>query len=149
MITRSLISWPQLTRTGTPQFLVCRRPLLLSGQEFAVGTHVPSDIVHNRSRLRQLYEQRRIELVVAPPNSKQAHRPPTTLSASATSVTSAPACVGDAVPTSGSTPPTPVSKPASAVPVSDLPFESTPVPVRQDASPGSGRSSGYRPARSK
>lgn len=148
MITRSLISWPQLTRTGTPQFLVCRRPLLLSGQEFSVGTHVPHDIVHNRSRLRQLYEQRRIEPVVAPPNSRQAHRPSTSLSAPATS---APARVGGVVPTFSSTPPTPVSKsaPAAPVPVSDLPFESTPVPVRQEPTTGSGRSGGYRPARSK
>ena len=146
MITRSLISWPQLTRTGTPQFLVCRRPLLLSVQEFSVGTHVPHDIVHNRSRLRQLYEQRRIEPVIAPPNSKQAHRLSTT---SSLPVRSAPARVGGAVPASGATPPTPVTKPSTTVPISDLPFESTPVPVRQDASPGSGRSSGYRPARSK
>ena len=148
MITRSLISWPQLTRTGTPQFLVCRRPLLLSGQEFAVGTNLPFDAVNNRSRLRQLYEQRRIEPVVAPPNSKQAHRPSTSLSAPAVP---APARVGGAVPPFSSVPPTPVSKsaPAVPVPVSDLPFESTPVPVRQEPTTGSVRSGGYRPARSK
>ena len=145
----SLISWPQLTRTGTPQFRVCRRALTMSGREFAIGTSLPVDAVHNRSRLRQLYEQRRIEPVIAPPNSKQAHRPPTTLSAPAVSAL---ARVEGAVPTSGSTPPTPVSKsvPAAPVPVSDLPFESTPVPVRQEPATSTGKSSGgYRPARSK
>lgn len=76
MITRSLIPWTQLIRQGVPdQFRVMRHALTLNGREVLPGEIVvPSDFL-NRSRLRQMYEQRKIEPVVAPVGSVQAARP--------------------------------------------------------------------------
>lgn len=76
MITRSLIPWTQLIRQGVPdQFRVTRHTLTLNGREVLPGAIVvPSDFL-NRSRLRQMYEQRKIEPVVAPVGSVQAVRP--------------------------------------------------------------------------
>jgi len=73
-VIRSLIPFTQLTRTEMPQFRVTRLPLLLGGSEIAVGEVVAVDAFPNRVRLRQMYEQRRIEPTVAPKNSKQAAR---------------------------------------------------------------------------
>ena len=68
----SLIPFTQLTRTQMPQFRVCRLPLLLDGAEIEVGEIVAVDSFPNRVRLRQMYEQRRIEPTIAPKNSRQA-----------------------------------------------------------------------------
>jgi hypothetical protein len=58
----ALVPFVQLTRFGVPpEFRVCRLPLLISSQEIAVGEVVATDSIANRSRVRQLYEQRRIE----------------------------------------------------------------------------------------
>lgn len=75
VITRSLIPWTQFIRQGVPsQFRVTRHPLLLNGVEVCPGEIVTPDVFLNRSRLRQMYEQRKIEPVVAPKGSVQATR---------------------------------------------------------------------------
>ncbi len=72
---RSLIPFTQLTRGGVmPQFRVCRLPLVTQGVELSVGEVVAPDTFRDRVRVRQLYEQRRIEPVVAPKDSRQAAR---------------------------------------------------------------------------
>ncbi len=74
-MVRSLIPFTQLTRTGVmPQFRVCRLPLVTQGVELSVGEVVAPDTFRDRTRFRQLYEQRRIEPVVAPKDSRQAAR---------------------------------------------------------------------------
>jgi hypothetical protein len=65
VIAVNLVPWPLLTRSGIPQFLVARRPLLIEGREYPVGDPLPPAIIPNRVRLRQLYEQRRLEPVGA------------------------------------------------------------------------------------
>lgn len=103
---RSLIPWTQLTRHGVPDFTVIRRAMLVHGVEVAIGSAVPAEITGHRSRLRQLYEQRKIEPTIAPVGSKQAHRVAATV------------------------PPKKVSKPA---PASALPFDAPSVPVPQQS----------------
>lgn len=72
---RSLIPFTQLTRLGVPpEFRVTRLPLLLDGIEIAVGDIVSPQSFPNRVRLRQMYEQRRIEPLVAPKDSRQEAR---------------------------------------------------------------------------
>lgn len=73
MMVHSLISFTQLTRGGViPEFVVRRFPLLAGGQELQVGDVLPADALVNRTRLRQMYEQRRISPLKAPANSRQA-----------------------------------------------------------------------------
>jgi hypothetical protein len=67
-----MVPWSQLTRTGVPQFLVSRRPLLVEGQTFEVGVLIPPNLFCTRTRLRQMYEQRRIEPVEAPKRTVRA-----------------------------------------------------------------------------
>lgn len=71
---RSLIPFTQLTRNGMPEFRVCRLPLFLGGAEVPVGKVVAVDSFPNRIRVRQMYEQRRIEPVTAPKGSVQEAR---------------------------------------------------------------------------
>jgi hypothetical protein len=56
-------SWAQLTRSAVPDMVVARRPLECGdGGVLPVGAAVPSSVTE--LRLRQLYEQRRIDPVV-------------------------------------------------------------------------------------
>jgi len=59
-MTYSLTPFTQLIRRGMPEFMVCRQPLLLSGDELQVGDVLPATAMVNRTRVRQMYEQRRI-----------------------------------------------------------------------------------------
>jgi hypothetical protein len=65
-----LIPWTQLTRFGVPdptEFRVIRRPMEIGGVGIVQpGETLPPDAITNRVRLRQLYEQRRIEPVAIP-----------------------------------------------------------------------------------
>ncbi len=70
----TLIPWRQLTRTGLfshpSEFRAIRRPLELTslGKRFEPGEVLTDDAILNpRIRLRQLYEQRKIEPVEVPP----------------------------------------------------------------------------------
>jgi hypothetical protein len=58
-----LVPFTQLTRFGMPEFTVARRPILMQGQELPVGSIFPIAAVPNRTRIRQLYEQRAISVV--------------------------------------------------------------------------------------
>ena len=67
----SLLPWSSLTRFGTPEFEVAGRPIRVGEVEFPVGAAFPASVLPNRVRLRQLYEQRRIQPVDPPPNTRQ------------------------------------------------------------------------------
>jgi hypothetical protein len=72
VIAVNLVPWPVLTRTGIPAFLVARRPLCVEGREYPVGVEIPPALIPSRVRLRQLYEQRRLEPVEAHKRSVRA-----------------------------------------------------------------------------
>lgn len=74
MLTHSLVSWVTLIRSGIPEFRVARKPIHSLGQTLQPGEPIPDELKQNRTRLRQLYEQRVIEPVHAPRGSKQAGR---------------------------------------------------------------------------
>ena len=61
MITVNLIPWPKLVRGGVPEFRIARQPLTLNGTTYQQGEMVPHSAFRDRTRLRQMYEQRRIE----------------------------------------------------------------------------------------
>lgn len=76
---RSLTPWKKLTRTGLPAFRVSRRPIVTLGQTFEIGALLPLDAVLSKTRFRQMYEQRYIEVASdekasAQPHPKQQHR---------------------------------------------------------------------------
>jgi len=76
-VTRDLIPFTQLTRFGVPDFRVTRRALTLGEVTLAVGTQLNPDLIPaaiRLTRLRQFYEQRLLEPVVAPKGTRQAHR---------------------------------------------------------------------------
>ena len=148
---RSLVPYHELTRGLTfgasdfPQFRVCRTPLSTQDITVGVGEVVPADLF-GRTRLRQLYEQRRIEPAIAPRNTKQAMRATPFLP-----VTGAPLSeMQPVVPTSIAEPlPVTVSN-AVVAEVAEVvtevlfDFPSVPVPVPV---PVSEESSSYRPVR--
>jgi hypothetical protein len=79
---RSLMPWTQLVRSGEiPAMKIMRRPLSVAGTTVAVGDALPANLlvnrlpngqtVPNRIRIRQMYEQRLIEPVVAPKSTRQ------------------------------------------------------------------------------
>ncbi len=55
--------WSQLTRLGIPDFAVCRRDIVTQGVEIRIGDILPAG-VFSQTRLRHLYEQRRITPVL-------------------------------------------------------------------------------------
>jgi hypothetical protein len=74
---RDLIPWNQLTRMGVPALKVTRRPLVLGEVIVPVGETLDPELLplHIRQqRLRQFYEQRLLEPVDAPPDSRQFYR---------------------------------------------------------------------------
>jgi hypothetical protein len=73
-LLRSLVPWLRLTRSGIPEMRVARRALVTSGVEIAVGDILPVNALCHRSRIRQLYEQRLLEPVVASVGGRQSAR---------------------------------------------------------------------------
>ena len=119
-----LLTWNKLTRGGTnvpPEFRVVRRPLEVGGTVFAVGATLP-DIAFpaaiRRARMRQFYEQRRIEPAIAPPHTRQAHR----------------------VPVAATVTPAPKPTPSSAIPLMETPLTAS--------APSNRTPKGYQPAKS-
>lgn len=77
MIVRELIPWPQLTRTGIPALRVCRRPIEAGEVTVPVGATLNPEVFPPQiraQRLRQFYEQRRLEPVHAPVGTRQYYR---------------------------------------------------------------------------
>lgn len=54
-------SFTQLTRYGMPQFRAIRRPMEYAGESVEVGMPVTAALQATPGRLRQFYDQRRIE----------------------------------------------------------------------------------------
>lgn len=74
---RDLIPWTQLTRTGIPPMKVIRRDLVLGEVVVPVGETLDAELLPpdiRRTRLRQFYEQRLLEPVNAPADSRQFYR---------------------------------------------------------------------------
>ena len=72
-----LIPWFQLTRTGIPAMKVARRPLTLGEVTVPVGAPLDPELIPlaiRKQRLRQFYEQRRLEPVDPLPTSQQYYR---------------------------------------------------------------------------
>jgi len=137
-VIRSLIPFTQLTRTEMPQFRVTRLPLLLGGSEIAVGEVVAVDAFPNRVRLRQMYEQRRIEPTIAPKNSRQAARERQEAQRARESESA------------GSGPVSPVAASVASQDLLRAPvqsdFDSPAIPVSEESEPGS-KPSAYTPPR--
>lgn len=109
-MVRSLLSFRQLTRSGlVPEMKVCSCPIVTVGIELKVGEVVPAGLFRP-IRIRQLYEQRRIEPVVPPLNSRQAAIAKHNAAAHHTALASAVASV-----------------PTDPEPVSSLPFDAPPI----------------------
>ena len=71
---RDLIPWSALTRLGIPPLKVSRRDLVLGEVIVPVGETFDPELLPmeiRRLRLRQFYEQRLLEPVDAPPDSRQ------------------------------------------------------------------------------
>jgi hypothetical protein len=74
---RDLIPWNTLTRTGIPPLKVSRRDLVLGEVIVPVGETLDPELLPmqiRRERLRQFYEQRRLEPVNPPADSRQFFR---------------------------------------------------------------------------
>jgi hypothetical protein len=72
-----LVPWRQLTRAGIPPLKVARRPLVVGEVSVGVGETFSPELFPlqiRAERLRQFYEQRRLEPVDPPPNSRQYYR---------------------------------------------------------------------------
>jgi hypothetical protein len=72
-----LVPWTRLTRTGIPALKVARRPLTVGGVIVQVGQALDPELFPLRiraQRLRQFYEQRRLEPVDPGPTSQQYYR---------------------------------------------------------------------------
>lgn len=73
-----LLPWRTLTRSGAiPAMKVIRRDLVLGEVTIPVGQTLDPEVFPpniRRERLRQFYEQRRLEPVDAPANSRQWYR---------------------------------------------------------------------------
>lgn len=67
-----LIDWIEITRFGMPQFTVSRRPMTVQGETYPVGSLLPEGLLPNKTRIRQLYEQRFLAVI---PESVLALRP--------------------------------------------------------------------------
>ena len=61
--SRYIVPWHQLTRYAMPKFRIARRALFFNNQHLQPGTEIPAEMVANRVRVRQLYEQWLIEPV--------------------------------------------------------------------------------------
>ncbi len=57
------LPFTQLTRFGMPQFRVIRRPIEFANELLEVGKPVSSELQNHGVRLRQYYDQRRIEAI--------------------------------------------------------------------------------------
>ena len=80
---RDLIPWTQLTRLSIPDMQVARRPLTVGEVTLQVGEAVDPSIFRaevRKARLRQFYNMRLLEPIIAPKGSRQAHRTPTPVS---------------------------------------------------------------------
>jgi hypothetical protein len=76
-VIRELIPWSQLTRTGIPALKVARRAIEVGEVTVAVGQTLDPELFPpqiRRERLRQFYEQRRLEPVDPPTDSRQFYR---------------------------------------------------------------------------
>jgi hypothetical protein len=76
-VIRELIPWSQLTRTGIPALKVVRRAIDVGEVTVQVGETFNPELFPaqiRRERLRQFYEQRRLEPVDPPPDSQQFYR---------------------------------------------------------------------------
>lgn len=74
---RQLIPWTDLTRTGIPALKVALRPLVIGEVTIPVGQTLNPEVFPlqiRKRRLRQFYEQRRLEPVDPPPSSQQYFR---------------------------------------------------------------------------
>jgi hypothetical protein len=72
-----LIPWRTLTRTGIPALKVTRRQIVLGEVIVPVGETLDPELLPlqiRRERLRQFYEQRLLEPVSAPKDSRQFYR---------------------------------------------------------------------------
>jgi hypothetical protein len=75
MMTRSQIPFSDILRAADPsgltmpQFQVCRRPMVVQGQELKIGDRLPIELFKDRVRIRQLYDSRLIEPVEPPAGS--------------------------------------------------------------------------------
>jgi hypothetical protein len=73
-VTRDLIPWNDLTRLAIPPLKVARRPLVLGEVIVPVGETLDPELLTpdiRRARLRQFYEQRLLEPVNPPQNTRQ------------------------------------------------------------------------------
>ena len=73
----ALTPWRLLTRNGIPAFKVMRRPLALGEVTLPVGAALDPELIphHIRDRrLRQFYEQHRLEPVEPQPDTQQYYR---------------------------------------------------------------------------
>jgi hypothetical protein len=69
-----LVPWTDLTRFGVPPMRVIRRSITIGVTTVEVGQQFDPDLLPasiRRLRLRQFYEQHRLEPVDPPPNSRQ------------------------------------------------------------------------------
>ena len=72
-----LLPWRTLTRLAVPPLRVTRRDLTVGEVTFPVGATIDPEVFPlqiRKERLRQFYEQRRLEPVNAPPDSRQFYR---------------------------------------------------------------------------
>lgn len=77
MIIRELIPWGVLTRAGIPPLKVARRPMVLGPVIVPVGETLDPELFPlqiRKSRLRQFYEQRLLEPLDPPRDSRQFYR---------------------------------------------------------------------------
>jgi hypothetical protein len=76
-VIHQLVPWNQLTRGGVPALKVSRRPLVVGEVTVGVGEQLNPELFPLQvrgQRLRQFYEQRRLEPVDPLPNSQQYYR---------------------------------------------------------------------------